>query len=224
VPVQIGRLASHTKSRRSVQYSPMACRCVIAIHAWLVVGIGVLGAACSANPTVAVFPPKPVPPTDASTAQGTATDAAVDTRAPALEISQSVTVLAIDTMAPPNWQNEPAPLCGVRWRTAVPGGAEANASSPIVLGGVIVVSGGNDTISAVDGATGKIRRTVRLPHTRLVGDHALVATTEREEFGVDPATLTPTWRAPAPNSLHALGDWCSRSRCGRLSQRFACAA
>ncbi|HET9627734.1 MAG TPA: PQQ-binding-like beta-propeller repeat protein [Kofleriaceae bacterium] len=102
-----------------------------------------------------------------------------------------------------------APMFGVRWRIAIPGAGDTmrGGPAPIVRRGEVVVAAG-DTLTVLDLATGKRRRGGKLAYTRLLGgDGGLVTTTAKEEIGVDPAKLAPTWRAPVPHSLVALGDW-----------------
>ena len=167
----------------------------------LVLGIA---AACSAK-----SPPAPEPSPVAPSAPGAA-GVALDARPVVAggDARPAVPALAIDGAAPAPSATRP-PLFGVRWRAAVPHATNLDdgAGTPIAVRGKIVVSH-RDSITAFDQATGALVRSVRLPHLRLVGDHdTLTAIAGGEVFGLDPATLVPTWRAPASSSTFAVGDW-----------------
>jgi outer membrane protein assembly factor BamB len=103
---------------------------------------------------------------------------------------------------------------GVRWRVHLPGldpGTD-DTQTALVIGNDVFVSepvlaGTHDQIAVYDLATGARRRTVKLTHTQLVAAHgALVATNGDEEFGLDLATLRPTWHARA-SLRYTVGDY-----------------
>jgi PQQ-like domain len=63
-------------------------------------------------------------------------------------------------------------------------------------------------ILVFDLATGVKLRSAKVVHTRfLAAGDALVAANAQEEFGLDKRTLRPTWRAPTPNYLGAVGGY-----------------
>jgi hypothetical protein len=166
---------------------------------WLLLVLG-LAAACSTKP-----PPEP----GSGSGPGPA-GVAVEARPPVaiVDARPAIPALAVDAPAPPPSGTRP-PRFGVRWRAAVPHATSVDdgARAPLAVRGEVVVSH-RESITAFDLATGELLHSVRLPHVRLVGDHdTLTAVAHAELLGVDPATLAPTWRAPASGSTFALGDW-----------------
>jgi outer membrane protein assembly factor BamB len=122
--------------------------------------------------------------------------------------------LAITAPSPSTPHGPSTNRFGVRWRVQLPDvdpGTD-DTEAPVVIGDEVFVSQPvlyvtHDAIDVFDLATGARRRTAKLVHTRLVAAHgALVASNGDDEFGVDKATLRPTWRAHA-SLRSAVGDY-----------------
>jgi outer membrane protein assembly factor BamB len=180
----------------------MAPRAVLVVTAWL--------AACSPKPATSAgaggagSPASPISPRPPGVVDA-------GHAVPAREARPSAPALAVDAPPPPSSPSSgaPPPLFGVRWRAEVPRSARAvcETTTLVVLRDRILSSCG-ESITAFDLVNGKLAGRARVPHTRLIGDgEQLTATTDTEQFGIDPATLKSTWRASAANGLGAVGDW-----------------
>ena len=128
--------------------------------------------------------------------------------APAVaHVSDAPITLALDAPAPSTLAGPSTGRVGVLWRAKIAGADPESIAGALVIGGEVFVSTPRQ-IQVFDLATGAKLRIATLAHGRLVATHdALVMTTDREEVGLDKQTLRPTWHAPAPNFLAALGDY-----------------